>query len=96
MMRALVSTSVRFRLIAIGIAGVLLLVGATQLQNARVDVLPEFTPPTVEVQTEALGLSAEEVEQLITRPAGGRPAPRRGLPRRDPLGVGARPVVDRA
>jgi Cu/Ag efflux pump CusA len=33
-----------------------------------VDVLPEFTPPHVEVQTEALGLSAEEVEQLITVP----------------------------
>ena len=32
------------------------------------DVLPEFTPPIVEVQTEALGLSAEEVEQLITVP----------------------------
>jgi Cu/Ag efflux pump CusA len=68
MMRALVSTSVRFRLIAIGIAGVLLLVGATQLQSARVDVLPEFTPTTVEVQTEALGLSAEEVEELVTVP----------------------------
>ena len=32
------------------------------------DVLPEFGPPTVEVQTEALGLSADEVEQLITVP----------------------------
>ncbi len=31
-------------------------------------MLPEFAPPTVEVQTEALGLSAEEVEQLITVP----------------------------
>jgi Cu/Ag efflux pump CusA len=68
MMRALVSTSVRFRLIAIGIAGVLLLVGATQLQTARVDVLPEFAPTTVQVQTEALGLSAEEVEELVTVP----------------------------
>jgi Cu/Ag efflux pump CusA len=68
MMRALVSTSIRFRLIAIGIAGVLLLVGATQLGTARVDVLPEFAPTTVEVQTEALGLSAEEVEELVTVP----------------------------
>jgi Cu/Ag efflux pump CusA len=32
------------------------------------DVLPEFNPPFVEVQTEALGLSAQEVEQLITVP----------------------------
>ncbi len=68
MMRALVSTSVRFRLLAIGLAGAMLMIGATQLQNARVDVLPEFTPPYVEVQTEALGLSAEEVEELVTVP----------------------------
>jgi Cu/Ag efflux pump CusA len=68
MMHAIVSTSVRFRMLAIGIAGVLLLVGATQLQNARVDVLPEFAPTYVEVQTEALGLSAEEVEELVTVP----------------------------
>jgi CzcA family heavy metal efflux pump len=33
-----------------------------------VDVLPEFTPPYVEVQTESLGLSAQEVEQLMTVP----------------------------
>ena len=32
------------------------------------DVLPEFSPPYVEIQTESLGLSAEEVEQLITVP----------------------------
>ena len=31
-------------------------------------MLPEFTPPYVEIQTEALGLSAEEVEQFITVP----------------------------
>ncbi len=68
MMRAIVSTSIRFRLLAIGLAGALLLVGATQLPNARVDVLPHFTPPYVEVQTEALGLSAEEVEELVTVP----------------------------
>jgi CzcA family heavy metal efflux pump len=68
MMRAIVGTSIRFRLLVIGLAGALLLVGATQLGNARVDVLPEFTPPFVEVQTEALGLSAEEVEELVTSP----------------------------
>src|SRR5688572_21116466 len=32
------------------------------------DALPEFAPPYVEIQTEALGLSANEVEQLITVP----------------------------
>jgi Cu/Ag efflux pump CusA len=68
MMRGIVGTSVRFPLLILGIAGVLVLIGATQLQSARVDVLPEFTPPYVEVQTEALGLSAEEVEELVTVP----------------------------
>ena len=37
-------------------------------ERQSVDVLPEFTPPYVEIQTEALGLSADEVEQLITVP----------------------------
>ncbi|HET7168012.1 MAG TPA: efflux RND transporter permease subunit [Candidatus Limnocylindrales bacterium] len=68
MMRWLVGWSVKFRLLVIGIAAALLLLGGTQLRQARVDVLPEFTPPYVEVQTEALGLSAEEVEELVTIP----------------------------
>ena len=34
----------------------------------RVDVYPQFGPPTVQVQTEALGLSASEVEQFVTVP----------------------------
>ncbi|MGH3365319.1 MAG: efflux RND transporter permease subunit, partial [Nocardioidaceae bacterium] len=42
--------------------------GVIQVGKTTVDVLPEFRPPTVEVQTEALGLSAAEVEQLITVP----------------------------
>jgi Cu/Ag efflux pump CusA len=46
----------------------LLVVSGWQLQHAKVDTLPEFAPVTVDVQTEALGLSAEEVEQLITVP----------------------------
>ena len=46
----------------------MLAVGIAQLRDAPVDVLPEFTPPYAEIQTEALGLSADEVEQLITVP----------------------------
>lgn len=46
----------------------LLFVAVTQLPSAAVDVYPEFGPPSVEIQTEALGLSAAEVEQLITVP----------------------------
>ena len=39
-----------------------------QLRDTSLEVLPEFSPPYAEIQTEALGLSAEEVEQLITVP----------------------------
>jgi CzcA family heavy metal efflux pump len=68
MIRSVIASSLRFRLIVIGIAVGVMAVGIVQLRAAPVDVLPEFTPPYVEVQTEALGLSANEVEQLITVP----------------------------
>jgi CzcA family heavy metal efflux pump len=67
-MRWIIASSLRFRLLVVGIAAGVLAVGIVQLRDAPVDVLPEFTPPYAEVQTEALGLSAEEVEQLITVP----------------------------
>ena len=49
-------------------AGVVLVLGVAQLRNASVDPYPEFGPPQVQIQTEALGLSTAEVEQLITVP----------------------------
>ena len=58
----------RFRLLIAAAAIGVLTLGVLQLRNSPVDVLPEFTPPYAEIQTEALGLSAEEVEQLITVP----------------------------
>ncbi|CAN5646983.1 efflux RND transporter permease subunit [soil metagenome] len=68
MMRWIVGSSLRARRLILALAAGALILGFTQLPNMAVDVLPEFTPPTVEVQTEALGLSATEVEQLITVP----------------------------
>ena len=68
MIRSIIGTSLRFRVLIIGIAVGVMAVGIVQLRNAPVDVLPEFTPSYVEVQTESLGLSAQEVEQLITVP----------------------------
>jgi CzcA family heavy metal efflux pump len=68
MIRSIIRTSLRFRVLIIGIAVGVMAVGIVQLRNASVDILPEFTPPYVEVQTESLGLSAQEVEQLITVP----------------------------
>ena len=68
MMRWIVGSSIKFRRLVIAVSVGLLVYGVLQLDNARTDILPEFQRPTVEVQTEALGLSAEEVEELITVP----------------------------
>ena len=69
---------------------------SSQLRDAPVDVLPEFTPPYAEIQTEALGLSAEEVEELITVPLEADLLNGVRGRRRHPLAVAAEPVVDRA
>ena len=64
----LVRWSLKFRLIVLATAAGILGFGLTTLPSMPVDHLPEFSPPQVEIQTEALGLSAVEVEQLITSP----------------------------
>ncbi len=68
MIRWIVESSLKFRLLVIAVAVALIAVGIIQLRAMPVDVLPEFNAPMVEIQTEALGLSAEEVEQMITVP----------------------------
>jgi len=68
MIRGIVTQSLGFKFLMVVTAAVLILFGILQLRDMPVDVLPEFSPPYVEIQTEALGLSAEEVEQLITIP----------------------------
>jgi Cu/Ag efflux pump CusA len=68
MMRWIVRSSLHFRFIVVALAVGMMALGATRVQNMPVDVFPEFAPPFVEVQTEGLGMSTEEVEQLITIP----------------------------
>ena len=58
----------KFRLLILAAAIGILALGIVQLRDTSLEVLPEFSPPYAEIQTEALGLSAEEVEQLITVP----------------------------
>ena len=67
-MRALVEACLRFRFVVLLAAAMFLVVGARAASRARVDVFPEFSPPRVEIQTEAPGLSALEVETLVTTP----------------------------
>jgi len=68
MIRAIVRSALRFRGLIVGIAAAIMIIGVVTLRDAPVDVYPEFTPPYVEIQTESLGLSAAEVEQLLTVP----------------------------
>src|SRR5438094_123289 len=67
-MRQLVTLSLRFRVLLVGAAAAVVVLAGVQLPSASVDPLPEFTPVQLQIQTEALGLSAAEVEQLITVP----------------------------
>ncbi|HYM13474.1 MAG TPA: efflux RND transporter permease subunit [Bryobacterales bacterium] len=68
MLRGLVASSLRFRGVVIALACVAIGYGLYVTQHARYDVYPEFAPPQVVIQTEAPGLSPEEVEELVTRP----------------------------
>ena len=68
MMRWIIGSSLRGRLVVAVAAALLIVFGFTQLGKQPIDALPEFSKPYVEVQTEALGLSAAEMEALITTP----------------------------
>ena len=64
----LISSTMRMRRLIVAAVVAMLGIGLVQLQNAPVDVYPGVRRHPVQVQTEALGLSAAEVEQLITVP----------------------------
>lgn len=68
MMRSIIGSSLQFRLLVVVFAAVMMVLGIRQFRDMPVDVLPEFSRPYVEIQTEALGLSAEEMEAMITTP----------------------------
>ncbi|MFO0844602.1 MAG: efflux RND transporter permease subunit [Gemmataceae bacterium] len=68
MLSRLISSSVRGRVVVLALCGLLLAYGFRTVRTAPLDVFPEFAPPRVEVQTEAPGLSTEEVESLISVP----------------------------
>src|SRR5579883_678926 len=68
MLQAIVHWSLNNRVVVVALAMLLLLAGVYASLHAKLDVFPEFAPPQVIVQTEAPGLSPQEVEQLITLP----------------------------
>src|SRR5262245_12797105 len=67
-MRWIIGASLQSRLVVAALAIGLIYFGITALPKMPVDTVPEFSRPYVEIQTEALGLSAAEVEALITVP----------------------------
>ena len=68
MLNKIIQFSLQNRLLVL-VAAVLLLVGGTYLAfHTEVDVFPDLNAPTVVVMTEAGGMAAEEVEQLVTFP----------------------------
>ncbi|GIF91912.1 efflux RND transporter permease subunit [Catellatospora chokoriensis] len=68
MMRWIVAASLKFRVLVVAVAAGMMALGFVQLRKMPVDVFPEFAPPRVEIQTACLGLSAGEVESLVTVP----------------------------
>jgi Cu/Ag efflux pump CusA len=68
MFAALVSASLRNRVLVLAIAAVLVCYGAFALTRLPVDVLPDLTRPTVTIFTEAEGYAPLEVEQAVTFP----------------------------
>ena len=68
MMRWIIRSSLRFRYLVVFAGAVLMVFGSGGVRDTPVDVFPEFAQPRVEIQTPSLGLSAAEVEQLVTVP----------------------------
>lgn len=68
MLKSIVRVSIFHQTVVITLGCVLLAYGAYTLKTANYDVFPEFAPAQVSIQTEAPGLSPQQVEQIVTTP----------------------------
>src|SRR5262245_20834284 len=68
MLNRIILWSLQNRLVMVILAFLLFVFGIRATLHVPLDVFPEFAPPQVVIQTEAVGMSAEEVEQLVTVP----------------------------
>ena len=64
----IIHSSLKQRLLVLGISLLLMIYGAFTLRDMPVDVFPDLNKPTVTLMTEAGGMAPEEVEQLVTFP----------------------------
>ena len=60
--------ALRFRGIIVALFCLLVAYGSYSLGQASYDAFPEFAPPQVSIQTEAPGLTPEQIETLVTQP----------------------------
>ena len=67
MLNKIIGFSLQNRILVL-VASVLLLGGTYTAMHTEVDVFPDLNAPTVVIMTEANGMAAEEVEQLVTFP----------------------------
>ena len=68
MFEFIINTSLKQRLIVLGVALLLIVYGVFTVQKMPVDVFPDLNKPTVTLMTEVGGMAPEEVEQLVTAP----------------------------
>ena len=68
MLNKIIHYSLHNRLIVLCAALLLIIAGSYTALHTDVDVFPDLNAPTVVIMTEASGMAAEEVEQLVTFP----------------------------
>lgn len=68
MLNKIIHYSLHNRLVVVCAAILLLIAGTYTAMHTEVDVFPDLNAPTVVIMTEANGMAAEEVEQLVTFP----------------------------
>lgn len=68
MLNKIIQYSLRNRLVVLSASILLLIAGTYTAMHTEVDVFPDLNAPTVVIMTEANGMAAEEVEQLVTFP----------------------------
>lgn len=68
MLNRIILWSLNNRLVVLALAIFVMVFGVRATRQTPLDVFPDFAPPQVVIQTEAPGLSPEEVEQLVSLP----------------------------
>jgi len=68
MLERLVALSLKYKILVLIVFAVVAVLGYRAVRTLPIDAFPDVTPVQVNVYTEASGLAAEDVEQLLTTP----------------------------